>query len=122
MILASLLTLAAPALATENWVLVTTAPNGVAIYIDKDASERNGDTVVATERHDYSGATNAGYREMRVRTAYNCAAHTRQVKSAIVTPLNGPAQSMTFSDQESPVEPVQPNTISDKIFAQACSS
>ncbi|MCW3848736.1 hypothetical protein OF829_15980 [Sphingomonas sp. LB-2] len=123
MILAALLALAAPvsAATAENWVLVTTAPNGVAIYIDKDGLERNGDTVIATERHDYSGTNDARYSEMRVRTAYNCAAHTRQVKSATVTPAGGGAkQEMTFSDSESPVEAVRPDTISASIFAQAC--
>lgn len=118
MLLTALALLAGPA--PEDWMRVTSTPEGVVIYLDRDTIRPGQTVIVATERHDYSAVTNAPYREMRVQTAYDCSAHTRQVRAATIVRPNGVSENITFSDRESSVDPIQPKTISAMIFKEVC--
>lgn len=103
----------------ETWVKVFTTDNGLVSYVDRDAIERDGDVVLAWERRDYANVQGGDYQEMRIQSRFDCRAKTIQVRAAVVTfRTGGDPQSFNFDD--TPIDPVQPETLAGEVLAFVC--
>lgn len=106
----------------ENWVTVTTTDQGTVIYVDHDSFQRTGSLVVVRERRDHTNNAETPYADIRMVSAYDCSAHTVQIRSASATNKDGGPKTAFDNGLGAPVDPVEPDTVAASILDHVCAA
>lgn len=106
--------------AAEQWELVTATPDGSQIFIDDASFQRAGDRIVVAERRDNSRNADSEYLDVRMVSAYDCAAGTFQLRSATATPKSGAGPISFDKGVTGPFSPVGTGTVAAAILKHVC--